>query len=406
MKPVPGRNRPFGMRPPRQLALLVSLAGIATLAVYMKPARGQDGGNKSPSVNPAPSSPKSVSPQGSDDQYSIHTEVNVVTAPVTVTTRDNRYVANLAQDQFRIYDNDVEQKITGFDVSFLPISMVVCFETSGRVEGLLPKIRNTGILYTDLVLGEQGEAAIIGFDSRVQLLQDFTKDSDKIIAAVKKIKPGSDATRMSDAVFEGVRMLSHRPDNHRKVIVIVSENRNNGSEVHLGETLRNAELANILVYSIRLSTAKARIFHPAQDPPRSPFPPGVSPLPMPPGVVSTPNTQAQSNNQVFDAVPFIVEAIRGVKNLVFNDPMQLLTDGTGGKQLAPLTEGGLEESVGAIGEELRSQYLVTYRPNNLEKGGFHTIRVEVAMNGVKVRTRPGYWLGPIPREAQAQNQPQ
>jgi hypothetical protein len=62
--------------------------------------------------------------------------------------------------------------------------------------------------------------------------------------------------------------------------------------------------------------------------------------------------------------------------------------------------------VGAIGEELRSQYLVTYRPNNLEKGGFHTIRVEVAMNGVKVRTRPGYWLGPIPREAQAQNQPQ
>ena len=395
MKPAFQRRRPSGMRPRSRIALLVSLISLAALLLYLLPASGQQ--------QRAQDSSAAAGKDSQEEEYRFPTTVNLVSAPVTVTTRDGHYVANLAQDQFRVYDNDVEQKITGFDVSFLPISMVVCIETSGRIEGLLPNIRKTGILYTDLVLGEQGEAAIISFDSRVQVLQDFTKDSDKLIKAIKAIKPGSDATRMSDAVFEGIRLLRHRPDNHRKVIVVVSENRNNGSEVHLGETLRNAELSNIMVYTIRLSTAKARVFRPAQDPPRSPFPPGVSALPMPPGVVSTPNTQAQANVQVIDAVPLIVEAIRGVKNLIFNDPMQLLTDGTGGKQLAPLTNSGMEDSVTNIGEELRSQYLVTYRPNNLEKGGFHTIRVEVAMDGVKVRTRPGYWLGPVPREAQAQN---
>ena len=397
MKPASQRRRPSGMRPRSRIALLVSLISLLALMLHLIPAAGQEQRAQDSSASPSSASdPK-------DDPYQFIGRVDLVSAPVTVTTRDGHYVANLAQDQFRVYDNDVEQKITGFDVSFLPISMVVCIETSGRIEGLLPNIRKTGILYTDLVLGEQGEAAVIAFDSRVQLLQDFTKDSDKLIKAIKAIKPGSDATRMSDAVFEGIRLLRHRPDNHRKVIVVVSENRNNGSEVRLGETLRNAELSNIMVYTIRLSTAKARIFRPAQDPPRSPFPPGVAVTPMPPGVVSTPNTQAQANVQVVDAVPYIVEAIRGIKNLVFNDPMQLLTDGTGGKQLAPLTNNGMEESVGNIGEELRSQYLVTYRPNNLEKGGFHTIRVEVAMDGIRVRTRPGYWLGPVPREAQAQN---
>jgi VWFA-related protein len=337
-----------------------------------------------------------------DDQYRFGTTLNLVTAPVTVTGPDKRYVAGLVKEQFRVFDNEKEQKILGFDVSFLPISLVICIESSARIEGLLPSIRKTGILYSDLVLGEQGEAAVISFDSRVEVLQEFTKDPDKLKAAISKVKAGSDATRMSDAVWQAIRMLRTRPDNHRKVIVIVSENRENGSEVHLGESLRDAQLSNIMIYGIRLSTVKGRVTRPAETK-RSPFPPGISPMPMPPGAVSTPNTQAQSNVEVFNAIPLIIEAVRGVKNLIFNDPLQLLTEGTGGKQLAPLTTPALEDSVSNIGEELRSQYLLTYRPNNLDQGGFHNIRVEVALQGLKVRTRPGYWLGPVPKEASAQN---
>ncbi len=358
--------------------------GLALL--LLAPAWGQ--------VNVSQSSP---APSSKEDPFRFGATLNLVTAPVTVTGPDKRYVSGLEKEQFQIFDNDKEQKILGFDVSFLPISLVLCIESSGRIEGLMPNIRKTGILYSDLVLGEQGEAAVISYDSRVQVLQDFTKYPDKLIAAVKKIKPGSDATRTSDAVSQAIRMLRSRPQNHRKVIVIVGETRDNGSEVHLGESLRDAQLANIIVYAIRLSTAKAKLTH-AAEPGRDPFPPGVTTRPMPPGVPSTPTTQAQSHIEVVNALPYIVEAVRGVKNLLFNDPLQLLTEGTGGKQLAALTEGGMEQSVTTIGEELRSQYLLSYRPNNLDVGGFHTIRVEVNVDGLKVRTRPGYWLGPVPKE--------
>jgi VWFA-related protein len=332
-----------------------------------------------------------------DDRYRFGATVNVVTIPVTVTGPDKRLVAGLEKDQFRVFDNDKEQRILGFDVSFLPLSLVICVESSGRVEGLLPQVKKAGRVYTDLLLGEEGEAAVISYNSKVDVVQEFTRDSDRLVDAIKKIKVGSDATRTSDAVFEAIRMLRSRPDNRRKVILVIGETRDNGSEVHLGETLRTAELANITVYGVRLSTAKAKITQPAQTR-RDPFPPGVSARPTAPGVVSTPTTQAQSHVEVVNALPFIIEAVRGVKNFIFNDPLQLLTEGTGGKQMASFTEGGLEDAVINIGQELRSQYLVSYRPNNLDVGGYHQIRVEVTMDGLKTRTRPGYWLGPIPKE--------
>ncbi|MBI3696036.1 MAG: VWA domain-containing protein [Acidobacteria bacterium] len=379
MKRPPSFRRPTIVRVCGRILPLLSLVLLAA-------AFGQDS---------QPPKPKTSISAG--DQYQFGAGIELVTAPVTVTGPDKRYVAGLEKDQFRVYDNDREQKIIGFDVSFLPISLVLCIETSGRIEGMMPQIKKTGILYTDLVLGERGEMAVITFDSKVNVVQEFTGDSARLIEVIKKIKPGSDATRTSDAVWEAIRMLRPRPDSHRKVIVVVSETRDNGSEVHLGETLRTAQLANIMIYGIRLSTTKGKLTQPAQAK-RDPFPPGVSARPMPPGVVSTPNTQAQSRVEVVNALPYIIEAIRGVKNLIFNDPLQLLTEGSGGKQLSPLTEGGMQDSVIQIGEELRSQYLLSYRPNNLDKGGFHEIKVEVTVDGLKVRTRPGYWLGPVTKE--------
>ena len=329
------------------------------------------------------------------DTFRFGATVNLVTAPVTVLGPDGGYAAGLEKEHFRVFDNDKPQEIIGFDVSFLPVSLVLCVESSARVEGLLPQIRKTAILYTELVLGEQGQAAVIAFDHRVEVIQDFTGDSDKLKAALHRIKLGSDATRMADGVWRAVRLLRARPENHRKVIVLVSESRDNGSETDLGETLRDSQLQNILVYAIQLSTTKARLTR-TPEPRRDPFPPGVSARPTAPGVVSTPTTQAQSRVQVTpNVIPMIVEAVRGVKNMLFNDPLQLLTEGTGGKRHSALTEAGLQESVSRIGEELRSQYLLSYRPNNLQQGGFHEIRVEVTINGLKTRTRPGYWLGPV-----------
>ena len=182
-----------------------------------------------------------------EDQPTFVSGVEVVTVPVTVTGPNGEYVTALTSHDFKIFDNEIEQKIDSVEVSFLPVSMVICVQSSDRIEAILPDIKKTAVLFTDMVLGRFGEGALLAFDSRLRLMVDFTNDTKKIDAGLKKITVGSSAVRLADAVYEGMRMLRRRPENHRKIIVVLSESQNNGSEVDMGEVLRGAQLENIMV---------------------------------------------------------------------------------------------------------------------------------------------------------------
>jgi len=332
-----------------------------------------------------------------EDSPVIREEIRLVTVPVTVTGPDGEYVTGLEKSDFTIYDNEKPQEIDSFEVSFLPISMVICVQSSERVEGLLPDVKETALLFTDLVLGEFGQAAVIAFDNRVRVMQDFTGKSEEIDKALKDITVGSDAVRLADAVYEGIRMLVRRPANHRRVIVVISESQETASEVGLGETLRTAQLNDIMIYPVRLSSLAARYTR-EPDRRRDPIPPGVSARPVAPGQPNTPTVVAQSYNyKSTNLIPLIIDLVRGTKNLVFKNPLGVLAKGTGGYDYSPRTESGLQRAINRIGEDLRSQYLLTYRPNNLNESGiFHRIEVKVAYDQLEVRARPGYFLGPSP----------
>ena len=255
-----------------------------------------------------------------EDQPTFRSTVEVVTIPVTVRGPKGEYVTALEKFDFKIFDNNKEQTIESFEVSFLPISMVICVQSSERIEKILPNIKKTAVLFTDMVLGQYGEAAIMAFDNRLRLMEDFTNDTEKIDRALKRITLGSSAVRLADAVYDAVRLLRRRPPNHRKIIVIISESQNNGSETSMGNALRWAQLENIMVYPVRLSTLSARILR-GQKPARSPFPPGINVRPSAPGQVGTPTTIQQSNYDVTgNVIPIVIDLVRGVKNLIFNNP--------------------------------------------------------------------------------------
>ena len=323
------------------------------------------------------------------------TEVSVVTVPVVVKGPKGVYVNGLEAYDFALFDNGKEQEVTGFDVSFLPISLVVCIQSSDRVEKIIDQVRKTAVLFTDAVLGEFGETSVISFDSRLKILSDFTNDTKKVDRALKAFRIGSSGIRTSDAVYEGIRMLTKRPENHKKVIVVIAEGLDNGSYISLGETLRTAQLHNITVYPIYLSTLKARLKRPPPVP-TSRVPPGVSVLPAAPGSVNTPTTMQQSHwNATPNVLPLIADLVIGVKNLIFKDALAVLARGTGGEDYKPITDEGLQEAIVKIGEDIRSQYLLTYTPNNLNSSGiFHEIEVRVPYPRAKVRARPGYFRGP------------
>ena len=76
--------------------------------------------------------------------------VDVVTVPVTVLGPRGEYVSGLEKADFTILDNEAEQLIDSFEVAFLPISMVICIQSSGRVEKLLPDVTKTAVIFTDM----------------------------------------------------------------------------------------------------------------------------------------------------------------------------------------------------------------------------------------------------------------
>ena len=325
------------------------------------------------------------------------TEINIVSIPVVVTGPKGVYINGLEKSDFTLIDNGVEQDIRDFDVSFQPISMVICVQTSDRIESMLDQLQKTAYLFTQSVLGEFGETAIIGFDSRIKILSEFTNDPKKIDRTLTSLRVGASGIRVSDAVYEGIRLLLKRPENHKRVVVVISEGQDNGSQIRLGETIRTAQLNGIQIYPIYLSTLKSRLKDPPA-PPASPFPPGVSPLPASPGTVNTPTTMQQSRYSATpNMIPIVMDLVVGVKNLVFRDALAALSAGTGGRNFKPITDEGLQESIVKIGEDLHSQYLLTYTPNNLnDQGIYHEVEIRVPYSNADVRYRPGYFYGPRP----------
>lgn len=339
--------------------------------------------------------PQQDPPSDGSAEPTIVTTVTQVLAPVTVLDKSGEYVNGLSPKQFRVFDNGTVQSAT-VDVAFQPISLVIAIQANDHVEGILPKINNIGSLIGPLVIGDQGEAAVLAFDHRLRVLQDFTSDATKIETAIKKITPGSSTSRMIDAVMESVHMLGTRPRNRRRLLLLISETRDRGSEGRVRDALYDVQLRNVSVYSIDISRLASTLTSRPPAPRPDPLPPAMTPLP--PNVPATPNTVMQttgSQGGSADFVPLLVEIFKDTKSIFVDNPAELFTRGSGGTEFSFAKQKGLEDAIAKIGEEIHSQYLISYNPSNRGEGGFHEIRVQVDSPGVRVRTRPGYWLASL-----------
>ena len=328
--------------------------------------------------------------------------VNVVVAPVTVTDRDGRYLTDLKPSDFRLLDNGKPQDIK-VDVSFIPISLVVAIQSNWDTQSILPKVQKIGSLLQGTVTGEYGEVAIMAFDHRLQLLQDFTTDSDLISKALRKLKAGSSSSRMIDATMQSIRMLSARPGNRRRILLLVSETRDRASENKAREALTVAQIENVLIYTVNINRLITTLTAKPMPPRPDPLPPSARP--MPPNVPATPetvrmSTAGASNSASF--IPVFVEIFKQAKAIFVDNPAEVFTKYTGGKEYSFVSERDLERAIQKVGEELHNQYIVSYNPNNKLEGGFHEIEVQVLDSSgrprrdIKLNHRPGYWLAAVP----------
>jgi hypothetical protein len=114
------------------------------------------------------------------------------------------------------------------------------------------------------------------------------------------------------------------------------------------------------------------------------------------GIPSTPTTAEQyygmGNRAQF--IPVIKEIFIDAKGIFVKDPSTQFARATGGAEFVFYRQKGLEDSIQRISQEIHSQYLVSYKPNNADEGGYHTIVVSIdRMPQYSCKTRPGYWIG-------------
>jgi VWFA-related protein len=324
----------------------------------------------------------------------IRVRVAEVNAPVTVTDAKGELVLDLQQKDFHVFDNGVEQKIESFDMGGEPLSAVLVFETSSRIAPLLPAVQKSAIVFTQTVIGPSGDAAILGYDDRVDKLLPFTADHDKIEKTIESLKPSTSGTRLYDALSTAVGLLRDRPSSRRRVIIVVGEARDSGSEEKLGEILRDSQLSNIVIYTVGLSTTAAALrSQPQQSGPSPATPPGTFGMPPIPGSVQTPTTAQQQQNGNIDLLALAEWAVENVTAVVKDRPLEVATAATGGLYQSTFRDQTIEKAVDRIGGELNAQYTLSYRPTKTDESGYHQIKVTVDRSGVEVRTRPGYYLG-------------
>jgi VWFA-related protein len=200
----------------------------------------------------------------------------------------------------------------------------------------------------------------------------------------------------------GVEMLSGRPKataekpGRRRVLMILSEATDDGSSAKLGEVLRQAQLANVTIYSVGLSTTNAQLRSKPKDTRPQITPPGTFPLPPQPGVPQTPTSEENRYGNI-DLLAAAVWIVQHVHDQVKDHALEVAATATGGAHLSTFKDRSIQKAIDEIGGELHSQYTLSYMPTNTEAAGYHEIKVAVIRSdakNLKVRARPGYYLAP------------
>jgi VWFA-related protein len=243
-----------------------------------------------------------------------------------------------------------------------PVSLIVAVQCSGISAAVLAKINKVGAMIQPLVIGERGQAAVIAFDDEVRLFQDFTSDGTKIRIAFERIE-GRVIRKghMIDAAAEGIKMLETRPENSRRIMLILSESRDRGSKTKLPAVIEQAQRAGVLIYPMTYSTQ------------------------------ATPWTARPEDNPNMPGGPDYLGALRELMRKGKINDADAFAHATGGRHLSFETLNGLEEAIAHAGEDIHSQYLISFVPP-ASSPGFHQLIVTVpSRTDAATRSRPGYW---------------
>jgi VWFA-related protein len=348
--------------------------------------------------NPVASKPKAelpADPNAPQKEPAIKITSKIVTAPVTVLNSKGDFVFDLQQKDFQILDNGVPQRIEQFSLEQHSLALVIVVETNSTSEPLLDEVRPLGPVFSSLMLGPQGEAAVITYGDQIRDILEFTQNSDELDSTLRALEARGGSLHLNDALARAILLLETQPADSRRVIVAFSDGHDIGSHTSKEEVVQHAVNDGISIYGLGFSPTRAMLAKPTKAPPPNPIdlnmgrpaPPGQAPLPS--------NVQNTYDVPTLPVIPLVLAGGEMVRSVFVKTPLEFYAGYTGGVCYTQWEKKGIQDELNRIADELQSQYEIAYVPHApaVNANGFHRIEVRVSRGGVKVRTRAGYFLG-------------
>lgn len=328
------------MNPGRRLKVLLAAVALATFPLGLHGAQ-QVAADGQPQANqqaaPSPNAPQAPS---------FRAGVDIVSLNVTVTDQAQKYVVDLSQGDFQVFEDGVMQDVTLFNRTNLPIALSLLVDTSASMENRLAIAQEAAVGFARK-LRPQDLAEIIDFDSRVVVLQGFTNQATELEAAIRRTSAGG-STSMYNAIYIALKDLkkavaTSTDDIRRQAIVVLSDGEDTSSLLPFEEVLDLAKRSETAIYAIGLRAGDG----------------------------------STSAGKGFKEAEFV---------------LRQLAQETGGRAFFPNQVAELGNIYGQIAEELSSQYTVGYTSKNAKRdGAWRRVVVRANRAGTTTRTKQGYF---------------
>jgi VWFA-related protein len=335
---------------------LLVIATLLTFALVPPALQAPVFAQEAPSPSgPPPASDAPPVPQNDTDAPTINVNVNLVNLYFSARDKDG-FITNLVKSDCALAEDKTQQTIKNFtQEKNLPLTIGILLDTSGSQMNVLPLEKESGATFLRDVLTPKDEAFLISFDINVDLLSDYTNRASEISRAMNKAQINTGAgtgsvtgngTPRGTLLFDAVFLAANdklRVEAGRKIIVMLTDGGDQGSQETLKTATEAAQKANAIVYVILIAD------------------------------------RGGYNGTIY------------LGDMGARDMDQLARD-TGGRVINVGHDGKrLEDAFNQIQEELRTQYLLSYTPTNPKAdGSFRKIDLNCGSK-LKIQTRKGYY---------------
>jgi Ca-activated chloride channel family protein len=389
--------------------LFVSLFALfaASLTAQTRARRVADSSTQTGSTAPTPSRPpvlggangtRSSQPSGQTSTAEgpeeveagdiIKVNTTLVTLPVSVLDRDGRYVPNLRKEDFRLWEDGVEQQVAFFSSVDKPFSVVLMIDTSGSTRFRLEDIQDSAIAFTNQ-LRTDDRVMIVSFDDQVRVLSEFTSDRGRLRDAIRRTRPG-DGTKLYDAVDMVMNQQLSNVSGRKAIVLFTDGVDTTSRHASYASNVRDAEELDALIYPVQYDTYMDMS--------------GGNGGGGWPGSSRVPSSSVGVLIQILGGINRGGRGpIRGgggpgtsrhdyeIANRYLHD----LADKTGARSYQADSTQNLSFAFGNIAEELRRQYSLGYYPRrSAQAGERRQIKVRVNQPNLAVRTRDSYIFNP------------